>query len=121
MLALSEDLADLWSQLCCLASCLSFKIATQPRVMKNRSMPFTAQHWVYLSSLCSSIHLDLTGNACGVSPYLELLHSCLLSVLVHIRCSFCNFLDFPIIILSFSLTPSCEVNLETLDDSKFKG
>lgn len=32
-----------------------------------------------------------------------------------------TFLDFPIIIPSFPLTPSCEVNLETLDDSKFKG
>lgn len=31
------------------------------------------------------------------------------------------FLDFPIIIPSFPLTPGREVNLEPLDDSKFKG
>lgn len=104
--------------------CSNFKIATQPWVMKNRSLPLATQPTgCIFFSLCSSIHLDLTGSVYDVSPHLVLLHSrgCFLSVPVHVRCSFCNILDFPIIILSFPLTPSCEVNLEPLDDSKFKG
>jgi len=103
--------------------CSNSKIATQPRVMKNRSLALTAQQTgCVFFSLCSSTCLDLTGSMYDVSPHLVLLHSrgCFLSVPVHVRCSFCNFLDFPIIIPSFTLTPSCEVNLETPDDSKFK-
>lgn len=87
-------------------------------------MPLGArQARVVCSFFSSSIHLDLRGSMHDICPHLVLLHSrgCFLSVSVHVRCSFYIFLGFPIIIPSFPLTPSCEVSLETLDDSKFKG
>lgn len=82
--------------------CSNFKIATQPRVMRNRSVPLAAQQAGDGVFYSSSLYLGLLGSMYGVCPHLVLPHSrgCFLSVPVHVRCSFCNFLDFPIIIPS---------------------
>lgn len=92
--------------------------------MKNMFMLLSAQQpGCIFVSFRYSVYLDLAGSMYHVPPHLVLPHSrgCSLSLPVHIKCFFWNFLDSPIIIPSFPLTPHCEVNLKTLDDSKFKG